>query len=175
MGINALSPSGKPSGEAAGHALAPPDLPVQPFDHVARADSPAVPVRELIQQLGPRILSRRQFAVAFSLLASISAVTVSALFNADSRDSMANTAFRAADAHSRWLGGTLESTLRKKCTMHRWHLAFGSIESTVATSPAHRSPTTSRTPFRPRSITADANGVCDRIKVFTVGTCFCTP
>ena len=25
---------------------------------------------------------------------------------------MANTAFRAADAHPRWLGGVLESTLR---------------------------------------------------------------
>lgn len=96
--------------------------------------------------------SRRQSAAAFSLLAFISDVTVSALSNADSRDSLANTAFRAADAHSRWLGGTLESTLRKKCTMHRWSLAFGSIESTVETSPAHRSPATSRTPFRPRSI-----------------------
>ena len=71
---------------------------------------------------------------------------------------MANMAFRAADAHSRWLGGVFESTLRMKRAMHRWHLAFGSIESTVETSPAHRSPTTSRTPSRPRSITADANG-----------------
>ena len=31
-------------------------------------------------------------------------------------------------------------------------VASGSIEFTVATSPAHRSPTTSRTPLRPRSI-----------------------
>ena len=43
-----------------------------------------------------------------------------------------------------------------KCTMHRWYFALGSIEPTVATSPAHRSPTTSLTPFRPRSITADS-------------------
>ena len=56
---------------------------------------------------------------------------------------MANTAFRAADAHSLWIGGTLESTLRMKCTMQRWYFALGSIEPTVATSPAHRSPTTS--------------------------------
>lgn len=70
---------------------------------------------------------------------------------------MANTAFRAADAHSRWVGGTLESTLRKKCTMHRRHPAFGGIESTVATSPAHRSPTTSRTP--PRAAFDTATGV----------------
>ena len=46
-----------------------------------------------------------------------------------------------------------------KCTMHRWYFALGSIEPTVATSPAHRSPTTSLTPFRPRSITADSNRV----------------
>lgn len=65
---------------------------------------------------------------------------------------MENTAFRAADAHSRWLGGVLESTLRMKCAMHRWYLALGSIEFTVATSPAHRSPTTRRTLLRPRSI-----------------------
>ena len=65
---------------------------------------------------------------------------------------MANIAFRAADAHCLWVGGVLESTLRMKCTMHRWYLAFGSMELTVETSPAHRSPTTSRTPLRPRSI-----------------------
>ena len=65
---------------------------------------------------------------------------------------MANTAFRAADAHSLWAGGALESTLRMKCTMHRWYLVFGSIEPTVATSPSHRSPTTSLMPFSPRSI-----------------------
>lgn len=75
--------------------------------------------------------SRRQSAAAFSLLASISDVTVSALSNVDSRDSMANTAFRAADAHSRWPGGTLESTLRMKCTMRRWYPALGSVELTV--------------------------------------------
>ena len=39
-----------------------------------------------------------------------------------------------------------------KCTMHRWYLAFGSIESTVEASPAHRSPATSLTPLNPRSI-----------------------
>lgn len=39
-----------------------------------------------------------------------------------------------------------------KRTMHRWHLAFGGIELTVETSPAHRSPTTSPTPLNPRSI-----------------------
>ena len=44
-----------------------------------------------------------------------------------------------------------------KCTMHRWHLASGSIELTVDTSPAHRSPATSRTPFRPRSIMSRKN------------------
>ena len=58
-------------------------------------------------------------------------------------------AFRAADAHSLWVGGTLESTLRMKCTMHRWYLASGSISLTVETSPAHRSPTTSLTPLSP--------------------------
>ena len=46
----------------------------------------------------------------------------------------------------------MESTLRTKCTMHRWYLAFGSMELTAGTRPAHRSPTTSRTPLRPRSI-----------------------
>ena len=65
---------------------------------------------------------------------------------------MAKTALSAADAHSRWVGGTLESTLRMKWTTHRWYLACGSISPTVATSPAHLSPTTSLTPFRPRSI-----------------------
>ena len=39
-----------------------------------------------------------------------------------------------------------------KRTMHRWYFAFGSIELTVATRPAHRSPTISRTPLSPRSI-----------------------
>ena len=87
--------------------------------------------------------SRRQPAAALSFLDSISAATVPALARADSRDSMANIAFRAADAQSRWLGGTFESTLRMKCTMHRWYFARGSIEFTVETSPAHRSPTTS--------------------------------
>lgn len=61
------------------------------------------------QVVVPPIPSRRRLAAAVSLLASISAATVPALSNADSRDSMANTAFRAADAHSRWVGGTLES------------------------------------------------------------------
>lgn len=96
--------------------------------------------------------SRRQPAAALSFLDSISAATVPALARADSRDSMANIAFRAADAQSRWLGGTFESTLRMKCTMHRWYFARGNIEFTVETSPAHRSPTTRRTPFKPRSI-----------------------
>ena len=36
--------------------------------------------------------------------------------------------------------------------MHRWRLAFGGIELTVETSPAHRSPTTGPTPLNPRSI-----------------------
>ena len=64
----------------------------------------------------------------------------------------ANLQKHTADTHSRWLGGVLESTSRKKCTMHRRHPAFGGIESTVETSPAHRSPTTSRTPLGPHSI-----------------------
>ena len=33
--------------------------------------------------------------------------------------------------------------------MRRWHLAFGGIELTVETSPAHRSPTTGPTPPQP--------------------------
>ena len=82
------------------------------------------------------IPSRRRFAAAFSLLDSISAATVPALSNADSRDSMANTAFRAAHAHSRWVGGILESASRMKCTMHRRYLAFGGMELTVEASPA---------------------------------------
>ena len=45
---------------------------------------------------------------------------------------MAHPAFRAADAHSRWLGGVLESALRMKRTMCRRHLAFGGIESAVS-------------------------------------------
>ena len=49
------------------------------------------------QVVVPPIPSRRRLAAAVSLLASISAATVPALSNADSRDSMANTAFRAAD------------------------------------------------------------------------------
>ena len=65
---------------------------------------------------------------------------------------MANTALSAPAAHAACLRLTLESTLRMKWTVHRWYLASGSIEFTVATSPAHRSPTTSRTPLRPRSI-----------------------
>lgn len=98
------------------------------------------------------IPSLRQEAAAFSLLDSISRATSSALARADARDSMAKIASGAADAHSRWVGGTLESTLRMKWTMHRWYPACGSISPTVATSPAHLSPTTSLTPFRPRSI-----------------------
>lgn len=84
--------------------------------------------------------SLRQLVAAFSLLNSIFVAACSALARADSRDSMVNTAFRAADAQSLRLGGTLESTLRMKCTMHRWHFALDSMESTVDTSPAHRSP-----------------------------------
>ena len=44
-----------PVGEAAHDARAPADLPVQPLDHVVRADAPAVPVRELVQQVGRRL------------------------------------------------------------------------------------------------------------------------
>ena len=36
--------------------------------------------------------------------------------------------------------------------MHRWYPARGSMERTVETRPAQRSPTTSLTPLRPRSI-----------------------
>ena len=39
-------------GEAARHAGATPDLAVEPFDHVVRADAPAAPVREPGQQAG---------------------------------------------------------------------------------------------------------------------------
>ncbi|KIM00795.1 hypothetical protein LU08_09755, partial [Bifidobacterium adolescentis] len=87
-----------PVGEASHDTRAPPDLPVQSLDHVVRADAPAVSVRELRQQVRGRLAdpSRRQFAAAFSLLASISAATDSAFARADSRDSMANIAFRAA-------------------------------------------------------------------------------
>ena len=96
--------------------------------------------------------SLRHEAAAFRPLSSICAATLSAFSSADSRLSMANTALSADAAHAvcRWL--TLESTLRMKWTMHRWYLASGSIALTVETSPAHRSPTTSRTPLRPRSI-----------------------
>lgn len=41
--------------EAAHDARAPPDLPVEPFDHVAGAYPPAVPVRELRQQVRGRL------------------------------------------------------------------------------------------------------------------------
>lgn len=44
-----------------------------------------------------------------------------------------------------------------KCTMHRWHFAFGSMELTVDTSPAQRSPTTNPTPLKPRSIMLRTN------------------
>lgn len=47
--------SAVPVGEAADHAGAAADLPVQLLDHVARADAPAVPVRELVQQVGRRL------------------------------------------------------------------------------------------------------------------------
>ena len=53
---------------------------------------------------------------------------------------MANTALSAPAAHAACLRLTLESTLRMKWTVHRWYLASGSIEFTVATSPAHRRP-----------------------------------
>ena len=124
--------------EAAHDARAPPDLPVQPFDHVVRADA-SCGVRPGTPAAG-RWSSRRRpragsSAAALSFLASISAATVPALARADSRDSMANIAFRAADAQSLWLGGAFESTLRMKCTMHRWYFASGSIEFTVETSP----------------------------------------
>ena len=65
---------------------------------------------------------------------------------------MADTAFNAPDAHIMCRLLTLERTLRMKWTMHRWYLASGSIALTVATSPAHRSPTTSLTPLSPRSL-----------------------
>ena len=42
-------------GEAARNAGATSDLAVEPFDHVVRADPPAVPVRELVQQVGRRL------------------------------------------------------------------------------------------------------------------------
>lgn len=41
-----------PVREASHDAHAPPDLAVEPFDHVVRADAPAVPVREPGQQVG---------------------------------------------------------------------------------------------------------------------------
>ena len=44
-----------PIWEAADHARAPPDLPVQPFDHVVRADAPAVPRGIFGQQVGRRL------------------------------------------------------------------------------------------------------------------------
>ena len=140
--------------ETADDARATPDLPVQPFDHVVRADPPAVLRREFRQKVGGRLLDALAQAAGRRL--ELPGLHLRGdrpgLGEGDSRDSMANIAFRAADAQSRWLGGTFESTLRMKCTMHRWYFARGSIEFTVETSPAHRSPTTRRTPFKPRSI-----------------------
>ena len=40
----------------------------------------------------------------------------------------------------------------QKCAMHRWYPARGSMERTVETRPAQRSPTTRPTPLRSRSI-----------------------
>ena len=71
--------------------------------------------------------SRRHEAAAFNPLASICAATCPAFSSAASRDSMANTALSAPAAHVICLWLTLESTLRMKCTMHRWYLASGSM------------------------------------------------
>lgn len=65
----------------------------------------------------------------------------------EGQDFLLNTNTHLACA---WL--VLLMTLRMKCTMHRWYPARGSMERTVETRPAQRSPTTSLTPLRPRSI-----------------------
>ena len=72
--------------EASHDAHAPPDLLVQSFNHVVHADRPTAPVRELQQQVG------RGLAAIPSLRCSFAAAC-SALSRADSRDSMANTAW----------------------------------------------------------------------------------
>ena len=52
-----------------------------------------------------------------------------------------------------------------KCTMHRWHFAWGSIVLTVAARPAHWSPTTNPTSLRPRSIILRKN--CSQLAAFS--------
>lgn len=59
--------------------------------------------------------SPRQLTAVLSFLDSIPDATSPALAKADSRDSMVKTAFRTADAQSRWLGGTLESASARAC------------------------------------------------------------
>ena len=113
MSINALFPSG----EAAHHARAPCVFPVQPLDHVVRADPPAVPVRELVQQVGRRLADALAQAVrggleppGFHLRGDLFGLGQGGFPG----HSMANMALRAADAHSRCVGGVFESTLRMK-------------------------------------------------------------
>ena len=65
------------------------------------------------------IPSRRRLAAGPGFPDSVLAVAVPVLASAASRDSRAKTAFSAEDAHSLWLGGVLESTLRMKCARIR--------------------------------------------------------
>lgn len=44
-----------PVGEAAHHARAPADLPVQPLDHVVGADAAAMLARVVVEQVGRRL------------------------------------------------------------------------------------------------------------------------
>lgn len=131
----------------------PPIPRTPPIEHVVRADAAAMP-RIVVEQVGRRLPD--------ALTQASGGLPEPARFH------LPGDGFRllqrpvprfhgehglnASAAQSRFLGSTLASMSRSKCTLHRWQRAFGSSSFTAATSPAHRSPATSPTPFKPRAM-----------------------
>ncbi len=135
-------------GEAARHAGATPDLAVEPFDHVVRADAPAAPVREPGQQAGrgpadplPQAVGGGRQPPGLHLRGDGPGLV--------QRGFPGLHGEHGPQGRRRPFAVAGRRTLRMKCTMHRWYLASGSIEFTVETSPAHRAPLIgSLTPLR---------------------------
>ena len=135
-------------GEAADHARTPPDLPVQPFDHVVRADAPAVPRGILGPQGGrrlpdalPEAVGRRLELPGFHLRGDRLGLGEGGFPGFHGEHGLERRGRPFAVAWRR-----LREHVAHEGTMHRWYPASGSMELTVATSPALRSPTTSLTP-----------------------------
>ena len=143
-------------GGAARHAGATPDLAVEPFDHVVGAGPPAVLGGELGQQIGRGLPDALPQAVGGGLQLPGLHLGCDRLGLGQGRLAQFHGEY-GLEGRGRPFAVAGRRTLRMKCTMHRWYLASGSIEFTVETSPAHRSPTTSPAPFRPHSIMPRTN------------------